>query len=86
MPEIAQLLKDQRPALSEKVSVQTVPNFILSFSALFNKQAKEGKLLLDMNRNVSNHQAKTLLGWTPIASKEEAILHAVDSMKRFDLI
>lgn len=86
LPEIAQLLKDQRPALSEKVSVQTVPNFILTFSALFNKQAKEGKLLLEMNRNVSNQQAKSVLGWTPIANQEEAILNAVDSMKQYDLI
>ncbi len=38
---------------------------------------KEGKLLLDMNRNVSNERAKTLLGWEPIATQEEAILAAV---------
>ncbi|HDI6731157.1 TPA: aldehyde reductase, partial [Staphylococcus aureus] len=52
----------------------------------FNHQAKEGKLLLDMNRNVSNERAKTLLGWEPIATQEEAILAAIDSMAKYHLI
>ncbi len=39
-----------------------------------------------MNRNVSNERAKTLLRWEPIATQEEAILAAIDSMVKFHLI
>ncbi|KIT88764.1 putative reductase [Staphylococcus aureus] len=70
----------------QKVATKKLPDFILSLGAKFNHQAKEGKLLLDMNRNVSNERAKTLLGWEPIATQEEAILAAIDSMAKFHLI
>ena len=63
-----------------------MPNFILSLGAKVNKQAKEGKLLLDINRNVSNEQARKYLGWTPIATQEEAILAALDSIVQYDLL
>lgn len=84
--EIAKLIKEKRPEIAQKVSTKKLPDFILSLGAKFNHQAKEGKLLLDMNRNVSNERAKTLLGWEPIATQEEAILAAIDSMDKFHLI
>lgn len=84
--EIAKLIKEKRPEIAQKVSTKKLPDFILSLGAKFNHQAKEGKLLLDMNRNVSNERAKTLLGWEPIATQEEAILAAIDSMAKFHLI
>lgn len=86
MPEIAALIKKERPNLAQKVSTKRVPNFILSLGAKVNKQAKEGKLLLDINRNVSNEQARKYLGWTPIATQEEAILAALDSIVQYDLL
>ncbi|HCZ7103062.1 TPA: aldehyde reductase, partial [Staphylococcus aureus] len=84
--EIAKLIKEKRPEIAQKVATKKLPDFILSLGAKFNHQAKEGKLLLDMNRNVSNERAKTLLGWEPIATQEEAILAAIDSMAKFHLI
>lgn len=86
MPEIAALIKKERPNLAQKVSTKRVPNFILSLGAKVNKQVKEGKLLLDINRNVSNEQARKYLGWTPIATQEEAILAALDSIVQYDLL
>ena len=56
--EIAKLIKEKRPEIAQKVSTKKLPDFILSLGAKFNHQAKEGKLLLDMNRNVSNERAK----------------------------
>lgn len=86
MPEIAQLLKAQRPEVSESVSTHVMPDFVLKMSALFSKRAKEAKLLLEINRNISNQQAKEVLGWTPIADQETAILNATDSLKKYNLI
>ena len=86
MPEIAQLIKHQRPELATQTSTKKLPNFVLGLGAKFNKEAKEGKLLLDMNRNVSNEQAKSMLGWRPIGTQEEAILEALDSMAKYNLI
>ena len=39
-----------------------------------------------MNRNVSNERAKHYLVGKPIATQEEAILAAIDSMAKFHLI
>ena len=86
MPEIAQLIKHQRPELATQTSTKKLPNFVLGLGAKFNKEAKEGKLLLDMNRNVSNEHAKSILGWRPIGTQEEAILEALDSMAKYNLI
>lgn len=86
MPEIAQLIKSERPALASNISTKLVPNFALTLGALFNHEAKEGKLLLNMNRNVSNNKAKEILGWQPIANKEEAILASLDSLHQHKII
>lgn len=86
MPEIAALLKNKNPNVAKKVSVKTLPNWVIYSGALFNKQAKEGALLLRMSRNVSNKKAKKILGWTPFSNNEEAILASINSMIKFGLI
>ncbi|CAM4416552.1 Nucleoside-diphosphate-sugar epimerase [Pedobacter westerhofensis] len=86
MPEIAAFLKKTRPEAAEKVSAKTVPTFVIKLSALFNAQAKQGAMFINMNRKVSNAKAKNILGWEPIASQEETILASVDSMIKFNLI
>ncbi|MEH6680225.1 MAG: aldehyde reductase [Sediminicola sp.] len=86
LPEIALLLKNNRKEISEKVSLKKLPDWVLSVSSIFNDQAKEGVLLTKMNRNVSNQKAKEILNWKPIASQEVAILEAVDTMIKYNLI
>lgn len=86
MPEIAALLMTERPEISQRVSDKRIPNFILNLASHFNQQAREGKLLLDINRNVSNLQAKDILGWQPISSQENAILKAADSLDKYGLL
>lgn len=80
MPEIALLLKDKRPDVAQKVPTGILPNWLLSIAALVNSQARQSVALLTINRNVSNAKARSLLGWSPIATKEEAILASMDSM------
>ena len=86
MPEIAALLKSRQPEISQKVSTKKVPDWVLNFASLFNAKAKQGLVLLKMNRNVSNKKAKEILGWKPIATNKQAILASVDSMKKYNLI
>lgn len=80
MPQIAQLLKEKRPDIAQKVPTGILPNWLLSLAALFNAPAKQSVALLAINRQVSNAKARTVLGWSPMATKEEAILASVDSM------
>lgn len=86
MPEIASLLKQKYPVVSQKVSQKRLPNWVLRFASLFNGKAKEGLLLLNMNRKVSNAKAKQLLNWMPIATQEQTILAAVESIIKYKLI
>jgi len=53
---------------------------------MFNKRAQEGKLMLEMNRNVSNQKAKQVLNWQPLGTIEETILATLASMDQQHLI
>lgn len=86
MPEIAELLRKERPQLAEKLSKRTMPNWMLKGASHFNATAREGQFMAEMNRNVSNAKAREVLGWTPIGTKEEAVLAAVDSLIKYNLI
>ena len=84
LPEIAILLKNKVPEAAGKVSGKTLPNWVLPIAALFNPEAKRAVLFLKINRRVSNAKAKKVLGWVPIANKEEAILASVKSMIKYN--
>ena len=86
MPEIARLLKTRWPAVAAQVATRTVPDWVLRAAALFNPQAKTGAMFLKVNRRVSNAKAKELLGWVPLATNEQAIQAAMDSLLRYKLI
>lgn len=85
MPEIAKLLKNKMPEIATKVSLKTVPNWILHFASLFNSQARTGLMFLKVNRNVSNAKAKKILGWTPISNNKQAILASLESMVKYGI-
>lgn len=86
MEEIADLIRKERPGVAEKIAKKTLPNWLIDLAALFNKRAGEGKMMLRVNRQVSNEKAKKLLDWTPIATNEEAVLQAVDSMEKYGVL
>ncbi len=86
MPEIAQLLKRANPPIAANVSTRTVPAFVVKLASLFNAQAKQGAMFLNVNRNVSNAKAGKLLGWTPVATNQQAILASLDSMIKYGLV
>ncbi len=83
LPQMAALLKQKLPAISQKVSTRTLPDWVIRIAALFNAQAKAAASMLGVIRNVSNEKAKRILHWQPIASNEEAVIAAADSMIKF---
>ena len=86
MPEMAALLKAEMPEASKKVSAKIMPGWVLSLASLFNHTAREGLAMSKMNRNISTDNAKKVLGWKPVASQEQAILAAAESMVRYGLV
>jgi nucleoside-diphosphate-sugar epimerase len=86
MPEIAQLLKREMPALAKKIPTKTLPNWVIYLAALFNKQAALVAPMLRISRNTNSAKAIRILGWTPIANNEEAILASAESMLKFGAI
>jgi nucleoside-diphosphate-sugar epimerase len=83
MPEIARLMKNKMPDVAKKVSTRKLPDWVLSVAALFNEQARIAVPMVKIIRNVSSAKAKKVLGWTPIANNEEAILASVESIVKF---
>ncbi|EAD4658701.1 aldehyde reductase [Listeria monocytogenes] len=86
MADIAHLLQRERPELVDKMPKKTLPNAAIRAAALFSKHAKEGELMINMNRQISNSKARDVLGWKPISTKEEAVLAAVDSLAKYGLL
>lgn len=86
LPEIARLLKEKRPDVAQNVSSRVIPNWVLRVAALFNEQARHGASLLDINRNVSNAKARTILGWQPIGTNEDIVLTSVKSIVQYGIL
>lgn len=80
MPAIAELIRQQRPHLAAQIPTTVLPGWLIKFASLFNQQAKEGRLFLEINHNVSNQLAKDILGWQPLHQLPDTILSAVDML------
>ena len=86
MPDIARLLKNKMPEVAKKVSTRILPNWVIYVAALFNGQAKQAAHLLKIVRKTSSAKAAKVLGWTPVANNEQAILAATESMIKFGIV
>jgi nucleoside-diphosphate-sugar epimerase len=86
MPEMAVLLKDKLPELATKISTRVLPNWVLNLVGLFNAQARLAASLVKVIRNPSNAKARRVLGWTPMANNEEAIVASAKSMVKFGVL
>ncbi len=83
MPEIAEFLRKENSLAAQNVSRKKVPNWVLHLGSLFNKHAKEGVLLLRMNRHVSNQKARNILGWKPISTNEDILRESLKSLLKY---
>ncbi|MFC6323056.1 NAD-dependent epimerase/dehydratase family protein [Companilactobacillus baiquanensis] len=86
LPEIANLVRHEYPDLAPKISSKILPDWIIKLGSYFNQTAKEGKLLLEVNRNISNQKAKDILNWSPIADNKEIIFDSVNTLLKNNLI
>lgn len=86
MPEIATFIRKAMPGISANVSAKTIPNMVIKLASLFNRQARQGAMLLNVNRNVSNAKARNVLGWTAIATNEETIIASLQSMIKYGIV
>ena len=86
LPEIAAVIKNNKPEVAKKISSIKIPNWVVLSAAVFNTHLKEAALFLKMSRNVSNSKAKQMLGWKPIATNEETVLASIHSMNKYALI
>lgn len=75
LPEMAQFFKENLGEAGKQISTKRLPNWLVRFAALFNRQAKNLVPQLGRYRVTSNEKAKRLLDWKP-RSKEEALLSA----------
>lgn len=80
LPQMADLIRKQRPALADKLSHHTLPAWIIRLAAPFNTQARNGKLFLSINHHPSTQNAQQRLGWQPKHSVDETILATVDAL------
>ncbi|MEO1770212.1 SDR family oxidoreductase [Candidatus Enterococcus ferrettii] len=78
--EIEELIRKERPQLASQLTTRTIPAWAIEIASYFNSRAKEGKLMLAMNRNISNQKAKDVLDWRPMFTKEQTVLDSIDSM------
>lgn len=86
LPQIAALLRNKMPDIAQKVATRTLPDWVIRIAALFNAQAKAATSMLGIIRNVSNEKAKRILHWQPVATNEEAVIAAANSMIKFGKI
>nr|WP_075887556.1 NAD-dependent epimerase/dehydratase family protein [Companilactobacillus crustorum] len=84
--QIADLIRKNRPELADLLSTKVISQRLIKIMAIFSKRAREGQVMLTMNRNVSNESARDILGWKPLTNNEETILMAVDAMEKNKLI
>ncbi|WP_125605213.1 NAD-dependent epimerase/dehydratase family protein [Lapidilactobacillus bayanensis] len=80
LPEIAQIIRINRPDLTNQVATKILPAGVIKFAARFNQQAKEGRLFLEINHHISTQKARQLLNWQPKYDNQAIVLSAVDAI------
>ncbi len=83
--EIAKTLKDAFPELAEKIKTFELPDFIIRFYSLFDKDVKSITGELGRKRTFDNSRAVQMFNWKP-RSNREAILSLGESMIRFGVV
>ncbi len=83
--EEAKILQRNLGSTAKKISTKVMPDFLVKFMALFNKDMRMPATFLGQNTACSSAKAKRMLGWQP-RSAEEAIIATAKSMVELGLI
>lgn len=81
LPQIADLIRNQRPKLATKLPRRILPAWVIRLAAPFNAQARNGKLFLSINHHPSTQNAQQRLGWQAKHSVTETILATIDALQ-----
>jgi nucleoside-diphosphate-sugar epimerase len=79
--EIARVLRERLGAAAKRAPTRSLPNWVLSLTALFNPTVRELLPELGKSKNGSHEKAARLLGWAP-RSNEDAIVATAESLLR----
>lgn len=63
-----------------------MPNLLLSSAALFNQTAREGNLLVHVNRQLSTQKAQDILKWQPHFDNTTIVLDSIDMLVQYGLL
>lgn len=86
LPEIAALIRQKRPQITQNIPTKTMPNLLLSSAALFNQTAREGNLLVHVNRQLSTQKAQDILKWQPHFDNTTIVLDSIDTLIQYGLL
>ncbi|MDX8481293.1 aldehyde reductase [Mesorhizobium sp. VK24D] len=85
VPEIAQTLKARLGDAASRVTTRVLPDWLVRFVGLFDKEAAQVVTELGKARNATGAKAKRLLGWAS-RSREEALVATGESLIRLGLL
>ncbi|CDX12977.1 NAD-dependent epimerase/dehydratase [Mesorhizobium sp. ORS 3324] len=83
--EIAQTLKARLGSAASRVTTRVLPDWLVRFVGLFDKEAAQVVTELGKARNATGAKAKRLLGWAP-RSREEALVATGESLIQLGLL
>lgn len=84
-PEIAALLRANLGESATHVPTRVLPDWLVRFGALFNRQLKAVAPQLGRPKRASHEKAQRVLGWQP-RSNEDAVLASAESLVRLGLV
>lgn len=85
MMDIANILRNKRPAQSQHVPRKELPNLLVRVVAVFRPAFRGIVQELGVMKRIDNRKAKTVLGWTP-RSIEECIADTADSLVEHGIV
>ncbi|KKK11994.1 hypothetical protein P175DRAFT_0501510 [Aspergillus ochraceoroseus IBT 24754] len=85
MNEYAVIIKKRLPQYSQKLSVKSLPNMLMRFMALFNKQIAGFVSELGKEKPSSNDKAVRLLGWKP-RDREETMVATAETLVKYGFV
>lgn len=85
MIDIARILREKRPQLTDRLPSRELPNWLVHAIALFRPGFRGILPELGVVKRIDNTKAKELLGWQP-RSIEECIVDTADSLVKFGVV
>jgi dihydroflavonol-4-reductase len=83
--EMAVTLKQRLPDLTAKTPTRVIPNLLLRFIALFDRELSSVAPQLGKWKDGTNEKAEKVLGWKP-RNREDALVATAESLVKFGMV